>query len=99
MTNFSVRYIVDDVDAAVDFYTAHLQFEVAMRPGPGFAMLRRGDSSAAAEFTGRRRRGRPGRGRDLGQNPAAGTDFSWRSTTSICTSTNCGRTASIFAAT
>ena len=43
MTEFSVRYIVDDVDAAVDFYTSHLQFEVSMKPGPGFAMLRRGD--------------------------------------------------------
>ena len=43
MTNISVRYIVDDVDAAVDFYTSHLQFEVSMKPGPGFAMLRRGD--------------------------------------------------------
>jgi catechol 2,3-dioxygenase-like lactoylglutathione lyase family enzyme len=43
MTNISVRYIVDDVDAAVDFYTSHFQFEVAMRPGPGFAMLRRDD--------------------------------------------------------
>jgi catechol 2,3-dioxygenase-like lactoylglutathione lyase family enzyme len=43
MTNISVRYIVDDVDAAVDFYTTHLQFEVAMRPGPGFAMLHRDD--------------------------------------------------------
>jgi catechol 2,3-dioxygenase-like lactoylglutathione lyase family enzyme len=43
MTNISVRYIVDDVDAAVDFYTTHFQFEVAMRPGPGFAMLHRND--------------------------------------------------------
>jgi catechol 2,3-dioxygenase-like lactoylglutathione lyase family enzyme len=41
MCNISVRYIVDDVDAAVDFYTSQFQFEVAMRPGPGFAMLRR----------------------------------------------------------
>lgn len=41
MTETSVRYIVDDVDAAVDFYTSRLEFEVAMRPGPGFAMLRR----------------------------------------------------------
>jgi catechol 2,3-dioxygenase-like lactoylglutathione lyase family enzyme len=41
MSNISVRYIVDDVDAAVDFYTSQFQFEVAMRPGPGFAMLRR----------------------------------------------------------
>jgi catechol 2,3-dioxygenase-like lactoylglutathione lyase family enzyme len=43
MNEFSVRYIVDDVDAAVDFYTRHLHFEVSMKPGPGFAMLRRGD--------------------------------------------------------
>ena len=41
MTDFSVRYIVEDVDAAADFYTRHLQFEVVMKPGPGFAMLRR----------------------------------------------------------
>ena len=37
----SVRYIVDDVDAAVDFYTTHLGFELKMRPAPGFAMLSR----------------------------------------------------------
>ncbi|PRC43720.1 glyoxalase [Mycobacterium sp. ITM-2017-0098] len=43
MTDFSVRYIVDDVDDAVDFYTRHLGFEVVMKPGPGFAQLRRGD--------------------------------------------------------
>jgi catechol 2,3-dioxygenase-like lactoylglutathione lyase family enzyme len=41
MTEFSVRYIVEDVDAAADFYTRHLQFELVMKPGPGFAMLRR----------------------------------------------------------
>jgi catechol 2,3-dioxygenase-like lactoylglutathione lyase family enzyme len=41
MTEISVRYIVDDVDAAVAFYSNELQFEVAMHPGPGFAMLRR----------------------------------------------------------
>lgn len=41
MTEASVRYIVDDVDAAVRFYTTHLDFEVGMRPGPGFAMLHR----------------------------------------------------------
>jgi catechol 2,3-dioxygenase-like lactoylglutathione lyase family enzyme len=39
----SVRYIVDDVDAAVAFYTEHLGFEVQMRPAPTFAMLRRDD--------------------------------------------------------
>ncbi|BBZ16274.1 VOC family protein [Mycolicibacterium gadium] len=43
MGKISVRYIVDDVDAAVDFYTSVFQFEVAMRPAPGFAMLTRGE--------------------------------------------------------
>ncbi len=38
-----MRYIVDDVAAAVDFYTERLGFEVEMNPGPGFAILRRGD--------------------------------------------------------
>jgi catechol 2,3-dioxygenase-like lactoylglutathione lyase family enzyme len=37
----NVRYIVDDVDAAVDFYTTHIGFELRMRPAPGFAMLSR----------------------------------------------------------
>ncbi|MEA2385564.1 MAG: hypothetical protein QOH72_5535 [Solirubrobacteraceae bacterium] len=39
----SVRYIVDDVDAAVAFYTELLGFELVMRPAPQFAMLARGD--------------------------------------------------------
>jgi catechol 2,3-dioxygenase-like lactoylglutathione lyase family enzyme len=39
----SVRYIVDDVDAAVTFYTELLGFELLMRPAPPFAMLARGD--------------------------------------------------------
>ena len=43
MTTVSVRYITDDVDAAVAFYVERLGFNVEMRPGPGFAMLSRGD--------------------------------------------------------
>jgi catechol 2,3-dioxygenase-like lactoylglutathione lyase family enzyme len=39
----SVRYIVDDVDAAIAFYTEHLGFDVKMHPAPGFASLSRGD--------------------------------------------------------
>lgn len=39
----SVRYIVDDVDAAIEFYRDRLGFEVDMRPAPGFARLRRSD--------------------------------------------------------
>ncbi len=36
-----VRYIVDDVDAAIDFYTTHLGFTVVAHPAPGFALLAR----------------------------------------------------------
>jgi catechol 2,3-dioxygenase-like lactoylglutathione lyase family enzyme len=43
MATVSVRYITDDVDAAVAFYVESLGFNVEMRPGPGFAMLSRGD--------------------------------------------------------
>jgi catechol 2,3-dioxygenase-like lactoylglutathione lyase family enzyme len=37
-----VRYIVHDVDAALDFYTAHLGFTVVMHPAPTFAIIARG---------------------------------------------------------
>ena len=39
----SVRYIVDDVDAAITFYCEQLGFDVEMHPAPPFAMLSRGD--------------------------------------------------------
>jgi catechol 2,3-dioxygenase-like lactoylglutathione lyase family enzyme len=42
MATVSIRYITDDVDAAVDFYVERLGFNVEMRPAPGFAMLSRG---------------------------------------------------------
>lgn len=38
----SVRYLVDDVAAAVEFYTTHLGFTVAFDYSPGFADVRRG---------------------------------------------------------
>jgi catechol 2,3-dioxygenase-like lactoylglutathione lyase family enzyme len=43
MATVSVRYIVDDVDAAIAFYTKHLGFSVVLHPAPGFAMLSRSD--------------------------------------------------------
>lgn len=43
MATVSVRYITDDVDVAVAFYVDRLGFAVEMQPGPGFAMLSRGD--------------------------------------------------------
>jgi catechol 2,3-dioxygenase-like lactoylglutathione lyase family enzyme len=38
----SVRYVVDDVQAAVDFYTTHLGFTVNMSAAPAFADVVRG---------------------------------------------------------
>ena len=38
----SVRYIVDDVQAAIDFYTGHLGFTLHSEHLPAFADVRRG---------------------------------------------------------
>jgi catechol 2,3-dioxygenase-like lactoylglutathione lyase family enzyme len=38
----NVRYMVVDVDAAVDFYTRHFGFEVLSNAAPAFADIRRG---------------------------------------------------------
>lgn len=43
MAPVSVRYIVDDVSAAIDFYTKQLGFTVDFHPAPGFAAVSRGD--------------------------------------------------------
>jgi catechol 2,3-dioxygenase-like lactoylglutathione lyase family enzyme len=43
MATVNVRYITDDVDAAVAFYVERLGFNAEMRAGPGFAILSRGD--------------------------------------------------------
>jgi catechol 2,3-dioxygenase-like lactoylglutathione lyase family enzyme len=37
-----VRYVVDDVQAAIDFYTEHLGFTVLSHPAPPFADVVRG---------------------------------------------------------
>jgi catechol 2,3-dioxygenase-like lactoylglutathione lyase family enzyme len=39
----TVRYFVDDLDRAIDFYAGALDFEVELHPSPHFAMLYRGD--------------------------------------------------------
>jgi catechol 2,3-dioxygenase-like lactoylglutathione lyase family enzyme len=43
VSTVSVRYIVDDVGAAIAFYRDHLGFHEQMHPDPAFAMLTRGD--------------------------------------------------------
>jgi catechol 2,3-dioxygenase-like lactoylglutathione lyase family enzyme len=42
MASVSVRYIVNDVDSAIDFYCQRLGFSEVMHPAPTFAMLSRG---------------------------------------------------------
>ncbi|MDP6606195.1 MAG: VOC family protein [Dehalococcoidia bacterium] len=39
----TVRYIVSDVDAAIEFYTKQLGFELEERPAPVFAMVAKRD--------------------------------------------------------
>lgn len=70
MPSVSVRYIVDDVDRAIDFYTAHLGFEEVMHPAPTFAMLRRGELRFVLSAPG----GGPGGGAAMpdGSVPAPG---------------------------
>jgi catechol 2,3-dioxygenase-like lactoylglutathione lyase family enzyme len=43
MSKVNVRYIVNDVDRVIPFYTDMLGFKVEMHPAPGFASLSRGD--------------------------------------------------------
>lgn len=43
MSTVSVRYIVDDVGEATEFYVRHLGFQLDMQPNAVFAMLSRGD--------------------------------------------------------
>ena len=39
----NVRYMVDDVQAAIDFYTGHLGFELRFSAAPAFADITRGN--------------------------------------------------------
>ncbi|HWC11795.1 MAG TPA: VOC family protein [Acidimicrobiales bacterium] len=43
MATVSVRYIVHDVDEAIEFYRDRLGFVETLRPAPTFAMVSRGD--------------------------------------------------------
>jgi catechol 2,3-dioxygenase-like lactoylglutathione lyase family enzyme len=70
MAPVPVRYIVNDVQEAIDFYTRHLGFEVDMHPGPGFARITRGDLALLLNTPG----GGGGAGQAMpdGQVPAPG---------------------------
>ena len=65
MATVQVRYIVNDVDAAIAFYTQHLGFHEDMHPAPSFAMLSRGDLRLVLT--------KPGGGPGGGQAMADGT--------------------------
>jgi catechol 2,3-dioxygenase-like lactoylglutathione lyase family enzyme len=56
-----VRYIVDDVDAAIDFYCSALGFTEVMHPAPSFAMLERGELRLVLSAPG----GGPGGGQSM----------------------------------
>src|SRR3954454_25102930 len=70
MATVSVRYIVEDVDVAIAFYTRHLGFHEEMHPAPSFAMLSRGDLRLVLSAPG----GGPGGGQAMpdGTQPAPG---------------------------
>ncbi len=70
MATVSVRYIVDDVDAAIAFYCGQLGFDEVMHPAPAFAMLARGDLRLVLSQPG----GGPGGGQAMpdGTLPAPG---------------------------
>ena len=42
MTTVNVRYMVDDIEAAVAFYTTHLGFSLLSKTAPAFADVERG---------------------------------------------------------
>jgi catechol 2,3-dioxygenase-like lactoylglutathione lyase family enzyme len=70
MATVSVRYIVDDVDAAIAFYRDRLGFTEVMHPAPAFAMMSLGDLRLVLSAPG----GGPGGGAAMpdGQLPRPG---------------------------
>ena len=69
MSKVGVRYIVNDVDAAIPFYTGMLGFKLDMHPAPGFASLSRGDLQLLLNRPGA---GGAGQAIPAGQHPAPG---------------------------
>jgi len=69
MNKVNVRYIVNDVDAAIPFYTGMLGFKLEMHPAPGFASLSRGDLQLLLNRPGA---GGAGQSMPDGQRPGPG---------------------------
>jgi len=70
MASISVRYIVNDVDAAIGFYCGLLGFREVMHPAPTFAMLESGELRLVLSAPG----GGPGGGQAMpdGRAPEPG---------------------------
>jgi catechol 2,3-dioxygenase-like lactoylglutathione lyase family enzyme len=80
MATVSIRYIVDDVTAAIAFYRDELGFRLDTHPAPSFAMLSRGplgSRSRSATWNARSRRSGPVVSRSA-------TTSSWASVESRC---------------
>lgn len=69
MATVRVRYIVNDVGAALGFYTGLLGFSLDMHPAPGFAALSRGDLQLLLNQPGA---GGAGQAMPDGQRPVPG---------------------------
>jgi catechol 2,3-dioxygenase-like lactoylglutathione lyase family enzyme len=69
MSKVGVRYIVNDVEIAIPFYTGMLGFKLDMHPAPGFASLSRGDLQLLLNRPGA---GGAGQAMLAGQHPAPG---------------------------
>jgi len=69
MSKVNVRYIVNDVDRAIPFYTEILGFKLEMHTAPGFASLSRGDLQLLLNRPGA---GGAGQAMPDGQVPASG---------------------------
>jgi predicted enzyme related to lactoylglutathione lyase len=69
MSKVNVRYIVNDVDAAIPFYTRVLGFKLEMHPAPGFASLSLGNLQLLLNRPGA---GGAGQAMPEGQPPAPG---------------------------
>jgi catechol 2,3-dioxygenase-like lactoylglutathione lyase family enzyme len=69
MSIVSVRYIVDDVEEAIAFYTKHLDFRLDIHPAPGFASLSRDNLRLLLNAPGA---GGAGQSMSDGRKPAPG---------------------------
>jgi catechol 2,3-dioxygenase-like lactoylglutathione lyase family enzyme len=69
MGQVSVRYIVEDVDEAIAFYTKMLGFQVDLHPAPGFASLSKDDLRLLLNRPGA---GGAGQAMPDGRSPAPG---------------------------